>query len=185
MSKSLSALIIGPTDKSKLYRCGHIKQEELKNFYNKTSIVLKKNISNLIMIADDGVPLEIGKAFKKNGGKKLVGYLPKQDYNKLTPYFKFFDEIKHINGGWVELNTCLSLNSSLIIGLGLSPGTIVEMAYTKYHNKYLNKEIRILLDKRTISTEIPRDIAEELELIYFNSYEELDKQLKKIRREYE
>lgn len=91
--------------------------------------------------------------------------------------YKDYKRGKESEGGWTVLNTCLSLKSELIIGLGLSPGTIVEIAYTKYHKKYLNKNVRIFLDKRTISKRLNPEIEEEINLKYFNSEKELDKLL--------
>ena len=46
-------------------------------------------------------------------------------------------EWEEVDGGWTVLNTCLSLRTGLMIGFGLSPGTLVEIAYSKYHKKYL------------------------------------------------
>jgi hypothetical protein len=55
---------------------------------------------------------------------------------------------------------------------GLSPGTLVEIAYTKYHKKYLGRDIPILVDKRTIDGTLPPELLDELRLQYFSSNDE-------------
>ena len=71
-----------------------------------------------------------------------------------------------------------------MIGFGLSPGTLVEIAYTKYHKKYLGRNIPILLDERTISGRLNPEVENEVDLRYFSSAEELTGFLKKLRGNY-
>jgi hypothetical protein len=70
-----------------------------------------------------------------------------------------------------------------MIGFGLSPGTLVEIAYSKYHKKYLGKNIPVLLDERTISRRLNPEIEDEVDLRYFNSVKRLSQLLKKLRGE--
>lgn len=175
---NLKSLIIGPTDKTKVLRYGSILPENYGLYTKEIGRVLAKNISQLSIIPDEGIPLDLAKAYKRFGGKKVVGNIPKEGYKNIEQYFQFCDEIEELNGGWTTLNTCLSLKNDLIIGAWLSPGTIVEIAYTKYHNKYLGKKIPILFDKRTISRELPKELEEEVFLTYFKSADQLDELLK-------
>ena len=88
---------------------------------------------------------------------------------------------KEVDGGWTVLNTCLSLRTELMIGFGLSPGTLVEIAYSKYHKKYLGKVIPVLLDERTVSGRLNLEIEDEIDLRYFNSSDGLNQLLEKLR----
>ena len=56
------------------------------------------------------------------------------------------------------------------------------MAYTKYHKKYLGREIPILVDKRTIDGTFPPELLDELRLQYFSSNNELNKILQRFEK---
>lgn len=73
------------------------------------------------------------------------------------------------------VNSKLSYFIALIIKV---PGTLVEIAYTKYHKNYLGRNIFVLLDGRTISGRLNPEVEEELDLRYFSSAEELNGFLK-------
>jgi len=179
---NLSALLIGPTDKTKIFRHGKISKDEYSDYRDKIASVLAEHISNLGIIPDEGMPLDFAKSYKNFGGKKVVGYIPKGGCESLNCFYKFCDNIEEIDGGWTVLNTCLSLKHNIMIGFGLSPGTIVEIAYTKYHNKYLNRRIPIFLDRNLIESRLNPEIEEELALSYFSSSEELGKLLQEIKK---
>ena len=180
MVKKLTALIAGPTDKTKLFRFGKINQSEYKNWISNISKVLEEELTELHIIPDDGVPLDIAKKYKELGGNNVIGYVPKNYDNQLKQYFNFCDDIRVFDGNWTALNTSLSLKGNLIIAIGLSSGTMVEIAYTKYHNKYLKKDIPILTHLETMGSRLPVEIEDEINIIYFNNNE----QLKKILIEY-
>jgi len=183
LSNNLSALLIGPTDKTKIFRFGRIRREDYEPFKEEVGKVLAVNLSTVYLIPDEGVPLDIAKSYKQFGGREVVGALPKGGCEVLEEYFQFCDRTEEVDGGWTVLNTCLSLRTGLMIGFGLSPGTLVEIAYSKYHKKYLGKNIPILLDERTISGKLNPEIEDEVNLRYFNSSDELSQLLEKLRRE--
>ncbi|MBU0930023.1 MAG: hypothetical protein KJ623_03040 [Nanoarchaeota archaeon] len=182
MKDKLTSLIAGPTDKTKLFRFGNITQREYNIFLEERGKVLAKNLSQINLIPDDGVPFDIAKSYKKAGGALVVGYIPRGEYPISKDYFNFCDKIEEFDSGWPGLNTCLSLKGDLITVFGLSPGTLVEIAYTKYHKKYLGIEIPILIDKNTINGIFPPELLDELTLHYFSSNEELNKILQEFKR---
>ena len=169
------SLIAGPTDRTKIFRFGNISEDEYPLFLKERGIVLARNFSQINLVPDDGVPLDIAKAYKMAGGELVVGFIPRGGYPPLEKYFNLCDKIEEFDTGWSGLNTCLSLRGDLITIFGLSPGTLVEMAYTKYHKKYLGREIPILVDKRTIDGTLPPELLDELRLQYFSSNNELNK----------
>jgi hypothetical protein len=175
------SLIAGPTDRTKIFRFGNISKEEYPTFLKERGRVLAENLSQINLIPDDGVPLDIAKAYKRAGGKLVVGYIPKGGYTALERYFNLCDKIEEFDAGWSGLNTCLSLRGDLITVFGLSPGTLVEIAYTKYHKKYLGREIPILVDKRTINGTFSPELLDELTLQYFSSNNELNKILQEFK----
>lgn len=181
-NNTLSALIIGPTDKTKIFRFGKIDRRDYDQYKEEVGKVLATNLSTVYLIPDEGIPLDIAKSYKQFRGREVVGALPKGGCDVLEKYFQFCDRTEEVDGGWTVLNTCLSLRTGLMIGFGLSPGTLVEIAYSKYHKKYLGRNIPILLDERTISGRLNPELEDETDLRYFNSAEKLNQILEEIRR---
>ena len=180
-NNNLSALIIGPTDKTKIFRFGKIVRQDYEQYKKELGKVLAANLSSVYLIPDEGIPLDFARAYKQSGGLEVVGALPKGGCDILEKYFQFCDRTEEIDGGWSVLNTCLSLKTGLMIGFGLSPGTLVEIAYSKYHKKYLGRDIPVLLDERTISRKLNPEVEDEVDLRYFSSSAELDGLLKRLR----
>jgi hypothetical protein len=182
LKNKLSALLIGPTDKTKISRFGKLNEDDYENHKEKVGKVLASHLSSVYLIPDEGIPLDFAKAYKQTGGREIVGALPKGGCDILKKYFQFCDRIEEVEGGWTVLNTCLSLKNDLMIGFGLSPGTMVEIAYTKYHKKFLERNIPIFLDKKTISRRLNLEVEEEINLTYFSSAEGLNSLLKNLRK---
>lgn len=180
--KDLTALIIGPTDKTKLFRFGRIDRVNYEEYKEEIGKILAINLGHLYLIPDEGIPLDFAKSYKKFGGNNVVGAIPKGGCPILEKYFQFCDRIEEFDGGWSVLNTCISLKTGLMIGFGLSPGTLVEIAYTKYHKKYLGRTIPILLDERTISRRLNTEVEEEVDLTYFSSTKDLSSILDNLRK---
>ena len=181
---NLSALLIGPNDKTKIFRFGKIDGDVYERYKDEIGKVLATNLSTIYLIPDEGIPLDFAKSYKNFGGLEVVGAIPRGGCDVLEKYFQFCDRTEEVDGGWSVLNTCLSLRTGLMIGFGLSPGTLVEIAYTKYHKKYLGRNIPILLDERTISGRLNPEVENEVDLRYFSSAEELTGFLKKLRGNY-
>ena len=177
----MKALIAGPTDITKVERFGNIGSENYSPHLEQIARTMLDYVEVVNLIPDKGVPLDFAKFFRSLGGK-IVGYVPSGGCPQLQENFQCCDEILEFDAGWNGLNTCLSLKGDLITVLGMSPGTIVEIAYTKYHNKYLKKRIPILIDEQSLTTKVPEEIAEELEIYYFSNPIELGKLLENIRR---
>jgi len=179
-NNNLSALLVGPTDKTKVFRFGKIDGERYEQYREEVGKVLAANLSTVYLIPDEGIPLDFAKSYKKWGGREVIGGLPQGGCDVLEKYFKFCDRTEEVDGGWSVLNTCLILRTGLMICIGLSPGTLIEIAYTKYHKKYLGRNIPVFLDERTISRKLNPEIEEEVDLRYFDSAEKLNHLLEKL-----
>jgi len=175
MKDKLTSLIAGPTDKTKIFRFGNIFPEEYQSFIDKRAKVLAKYIFQINIIPDDGIPLDIARAYKNFGGGNVVGHVPKGGLRKLEGYFQYCNKIEEFDTGWSGLNTCLSLKGDIITVFGLSPGTLVEIAYTKYHRKYLNRVVPVIIDRTTIDGNMPPELIEEIDIKYFSTNDELSK----------
>ena len=167
----MKSLIAGPTDVTKIERFGSV--GDYHSHLEEIADVMKRYVDTINLIPDTGVPLDFSKCFRRAGGK-VVGYLPREGCSQLQENFQHCDEIVEFDSGWSGLNTCLSLKGDLITVLGMSPGTMVEIAYTKYHNKYLGRRIPVLIDQQSLRNNLPEEVAEELDICYFSNPSELD-----------
>ena len=182
MKGKLVSLVAGPTDKTKLFRFGSISSEEYQSFIDERAKMLARHISQMNIIPDDGVPLDIARAYKNSGGKSVVGYIPKGGIRELEKYFQYCDKIEEFDTGWSGLNTCLSLKGDIITVFGFSPGTLVEVAYTKYHKKYLDRVVPVIIDRTTIDGKMPPELMDELNIKYFSTNDELSKILEERKK---
>ena len=182
MRDKLISLIVGPTDKTKLFRFGNISSDEYSSFIDERARVLAKHIFQMNIIPDDGVPLDIAKAYKNLGGGKVVGHIPKGGVRELEKYFPYCDRIEEFDTGWSGLNTCLSLKGDIITVFGLSPGTLVEVAYTNYHRKYLDRIVPVIIDRTTIDGKMSPELTDELDIKYFSTNDELSKILEEYKK---
>ncbi|NJL44237.1 MAG: hypothetical protein HC945_02915 [Nitrosarchaeum sp.] len=182
MKGKLVSLIAGPTDKTKLFRFGNISSEKYQSFIDERAKVLARNLSQINIIPDDGVPLDIAKAYKNFGGENVIGYIPKGGITALEQYFQYCDRIEEFDLGWSGLNTCLSLKGDVVTVFGLSPGTLVEVAYTKYHKKYLSKVVPVIIDRTTIDGNMPPELTDEIDMKHFSTNDELEKILEEYKK---
>jgi len=182
MKDKLTTLIAGPTDRTKLFRFGSISPTKYQDFINKRAGVLARYISQVNIIPDEGVPLDIARAYKNSGGESVIGHIPKGGIRKLEKYFQYCDKIEEFDTGWSGLNTCLSLKGEIITVFGLSPGTLVEVAYTKYHRKYLDRDVPIIIDKTTIDGKMSPELTDEINIKYFSTNDELAKILEEYKK---
>ena len=177
----LIALVAGPTDKSKIFRFGSVIELEYGSFLEERGRVLADHVFQINIIPDEGVPLDIARHYKKAGGNLVVGFVPKGEYSFLSRYFSDCDRIEEFDAGWSGLNTCLSLKGDLVVAFGLSPGTIVEIAYTKFHNKYLDRPIPVLIDGVATRSNLPLELLDEVQPSYFSTPGELSSLLRDLR----
>lgn len=188
----MNVVLIGVSDRTLLQRDGKIKEDEYEKFVNNYAEFLSKKFNNVIVTPDDGVYTDIAKAFGKIKGKKPIAYYPDKDeyygYKHLEKNFQDY-EIKPIEGDWYKLNADLTKQAQVIICLGFSPGSLIELAFIKYHQKYGKyknpnlENISLLIDERCISSRLPLAFEEQIKNIhYFSSLKSLNNLLKEITK---
>jgi hypothetical protein len=180
MEDKLVSLLAGPTDKTKIFRFTSISPQTYEEYLARLAVSLVKHIRVANVIPDKGVPLDLAKKFREAGGK-VCGYLLTEGLEDFKENFQYCDKIIEFDGGWSALNTCLSLKGDIITVIGMSPGTSVEIAYTKYHKRYLGRNIPILIDVNLAPWTFPEAISEDIDLRYFNDLGQLEELLEKIR----
>jgi len=183
---SLKVGIIGPTNIQKLSRL----TKKPAGFYIQKAKEIGKILAGigceLWVNSEKGMATIIASSYKTNGGKKLVILYPSKGEpwpNKhAKPYIKYADELrKEPNWFWTNYN--VTALPDVCICVGLSAGTLSELAYIKWNYQLkrgkLKKLIAIkeLLRDKKLPPEIEVDVKKIL--VYLGATEELKQFLEK------
>lgn len=136
-----------------------ITKTKLNKLIGEIALALVESNSEIVLLPDKGVCFEIAKKYKKLGGKKVIGVVPKSDIDfgikHLKEYIEFkvngknlFDEI--INSGtWYKENLTHCLFGEKILFLGKSLGAVGELCFGYYLFRLFNmrKKINVIDNK--------------------------------------
>lgn len=184
----MEAVVLGPSDVSKVWRHGSVRKEGFRKYIDSMGQALAQCFDGLVIIPDDGVPLEAGKAYTRHSGKKPVGVFPDRDTDNLEPNFRYVEPV-HLAGSWADLNYSLTSQGNPVVCLGYSPGVLVEIGFLKYNQKrgvregsWL-KDIHLFVDEMASGGRLPPQMDEELKnVFYFDGPEKLEMLTEKKRR---
>jgi len=126
---------------------------------------------------------EFAKAYKEAGGHKVTGIVPLLDkkfgVEHIREFIGILDETVDVKT-WYEADGEIASFGDLCICIGLSPGSLVEICMMKYHAKFLDKKIPLIIFENTFSGKLPEEIKEQLyELTYVQRMDELADVVKK------
>ena len=173
--------ILGTGDLTKIPRSIGMQEKELRKLIEDTAKLIAKKGHEIVIIPDRGIPTEFAKIYKKYNGKKIYGLVPVKDTQygtrHIEPYLHLIDERIEKNS-WYDVDGEIAAAGDLCIVFGLSPGIMREITVLKYHYKYLGKKTKVIWFRNTLREEIPKEISEEIPIIYINSVEELSNLLK-------
>jgi hypothetical protein len=185
--------LIGPGDTKFHYKeLLGIPEEKFKSEIEKITKVLADSKTELELLPDKGISIEIARKYKKQGGKKVIASLPKSDKTfgiaHLTPYLNekignkpLFDEIIDTEN-WFKQDLIKGLLGDAILYLGSSPGTEGELNYAIYLYKIIsNKKEGIKINSKQIHKSI---IAGKNFTIFVYSPFLINKKLPKETEEY-
>ncbi len=186
--KALKVGIIGPTNIEKLSK---LTKKPASFFFQKAEKMGKifaESGCELWVNSDKGMVHNIAVSYKANNGRKLVILYPKESKpwpkKHAKPYIKYADEVrKELNWFWTNYN--VTAVPDICVCVGLSAGTLSELAYIKWNHQLkrgnLKRLIAVkeLLRDRKLPPEIEIDIKEIL------SYISEIKGLKRILKRYE
>lgn len=181
--------IIGPTNILKLSKL----TGKPKDFFLEKAQLIGKTLAEtnceLWINSDKGMLVAIGRAYKKFGGKKVVVLYPAKGEpwpkEHAKPYIKYCDELRK-ERNWFWSNYNVTALPDVCICVGLSAGTLSELAYIKwnYQLKCGNLKrligIKELLRGGRLPPEIEVDIKEIVQ--YIETTENLRDFLKKFNR---
>jgi len=157
-------------------------EKELQKLVFDVAEYLAKKGYEIVIAPDKGIPLEVAKAYKAFGGKKVYGMVPVNDKKYGTKHIegnlKFIDERIEVND-WYDVNGEIAAAGEFAICIGLSAGIMTEIAILKYHYKFFNIKTKVIMFANTMTTRLPKEIEEDLKgnLIYVNSVTDMKKYL--------
>jgi len=184
--KTLKIGLIGPTNIKKLSKL----TKKPAGFYIKKAEeigeLLAKFNCEVWANGDKGMVSTAALAYKKNRGRKLIILYPHQPSpwpNKhVMASKKYADKLKK-ESSWFWANYNVVTQPDLCICIGLSSGTLSELAYVKWNHQLKRGKlknliaVKELLRDRKLPPEIEVDIRKIL--IYVNKAEDLKKVLEK------
>lgn len=166
--------IIGPTNIPKLSKLTGKSQNFLLEKAQLVGRILAEENCELWINSDKGMLVAIGRAYKKSNGKKLVVLYPNKGEpwpkEHAKPYLKNADEIRK-EPNWFWSNYNVTALPDLCICVGLSAGTLSELAYIKWNHQLkcgkLKKLIGIkeLLRNGRLPAEIEVDIKDIIQYV--------------------
>jgi len=148
MNNIMRIALIGPGDVKFHYQeLLKIPKAEFQAEIEKIAKALAKSRSEIELLPDNGICIEIAKLYKKYKGKKVVGSIPKSDkifgVSHLEQYVKaevngkpLFDELIDTEN-WFKHDLIKGLMGNAILYLGASPGTDGERHYAVYLYKLI------------------------------------------------
>lgn len=172
--------IIGPTNMKKLSKLTG-KSEDF--FLKRAEIVgeiLALHGCEVWVNSDGGMISAVAKAYKKAGGKQLVMLYPKKGEpwpNKhAQPYIRSADKLSK-QPNWFWANYQVVSIPDICICVGLSAGTLSELAYVKWNIQFNKGQLKqlIVLQDLVRSKRIPPEIEVEVKniLLYLKNTKEL------------
>jgi hypothetical protein len=182
---SLKVGIIGPTNLRKLTQ---LTEKPMSFFLGKArqiGRILAESGCELWVNSDQGMLVAIAKSYKKNNGKRLVILSPARAEpwpNKhIVPYKKYADELRReLNWFWSNYNVIAI--PDLCVCVGLSAGTLSELAYIKWNHQLKRGNLKKLIAIKELlrGGELPPEIEIDIKgkLIYLSRAEELKKIIK-------
>jgi len=173
----MKVTIIGCGDITKIHRFAGMSESESNDLVDRVGKLLAESNVEIVLVPARGIPYEVAKAYKKYGGRKVIGAVPFDDVefglNHIAEYRHISDEDVNI-GDWYDLNGRIASWSEVTVCIGLSAGVICDIAMLKYHYKYKGSDTKLVVFKNTISQPLPKELEEELKhLHYITSVDEL------------
>ena len=127
--------------------------------------------SDLIVIPEQGSSSEfIAEVYRENDGTKIVGIIPMQDkeFGVSEINTPICDEMVN-SGTWSNSGPTLIKRSDIILCLGLSPRSVIELCFTRWYPKE-----KILVADDLVTQRLPIEIQNQLNINYIK-LKELEK----------
>lgn len=181
--------VIGPTDLKKLSFLLGKPLDFLLAKADQVGEILSENGCKLLANAEDGsMVFEVARAYKKHGGKEFVMLTPRRGrpwpLAETSASREIADDVMELPD-WYQANHAVVSLPTIVVCVGLSAGTLSELAYIKWDDQFQRGKlqklviIRELMREEELLPEIAINIASLVE--YIDTVEELDQVLGKTQ----
>ncbi len=168
---AMRVVLLG-SDRKRIMKATGISADDLD--WLETELAKKLVELGEVVFIPEGEPLRIARKCKELGGK-TIAVLPSEDKRYGVSHIQtpdFVDEVEYPRRTWYDLNAEITMLGDIVVVIGMSPGVLIELAYTKYLRRYGLADPRIYIFKQTI-TSIPKELEAEISFRYVESAEEI------------
>jgi hypothetical protein len=173
--------ILGVGDVEDILNNTKMTREKLNDLLDELAQFLADKKCEIIIQPTRGIPYQLAVKYKEKGGKRVIGAVAPN-----CPYYgKFFDTITQdyrplCDGviefaSWYDIDGCIGTLGEATIVIGFSTRVLTEICEMKYNLKYLGKNTKLFIFKKTISRTL-KEIEPDINAIYVPSVKELKKQ---------
>lgn len=176
--------IIGTGDIDIIHKHTGIGEQKLQKLLNNAAKLVAEIGAEIIILPARGIPYEFAKLYKKFGGKKVYGMIPAKCpyYGDKIPFIinNYLDIIdEKINWtSFYDVDGSIATMGDYTICFGFSAGVMCEIGEMKYNLKYRDRKTKLIIFENTISSKLHKEVEVDINPIYINSVDELQKHLK-------
>jgi len=160
--------VIGPSNIERVAEAAGLSAALIRDKAAEAGRLLAAAGLELVVVPDQGVPVIAAQAYRNAGGKKISGLIPSSGCSapgatsRVQRNSRLCDET-HSDLSWLEQHARIVELADAMICVGLSCGTICEIAWTKWM-----KRIPVFVLKG-LTSGIPPEIEAETDLRYVDS----------------
>ena len=171
--------VIGPTNVQLIESVVPLAPGTLEKAARRIGAFLAKNSMGLVSVPDRGVGLWVLEAYRKSGGHNSLALSPSgadalDDCKDLTPHHISMANEVRTDLSWDEAPSQLIRESDCFVCIGLSCGTIIELACTKWIRRFP------LLVVDSFITRLPIEVTSEIDVRLCRNLDETEKLLLKL-----
>ncbi len=176
----MKVALIGPSEIEKIAAATGIDEKAYEECAFQVGKCVAESGDELVIVPDRGVPLLATQAYRTAKGRRVIGLIPisgiegQEAISECENHRDLCDSVID-NVTWFEQHAKLCEMSDVIVCIGLSCGTICEIAWTKWTGK-----TPILIFKKLVSN-IPKEIVAETNITFITDLNHLERSLNKIR----
>jgi hypothetical protein len=163
--------IIGPSNIPGVSAAAGVEAARLEAEASRAGSVIAAAGHEIIVVPDRGVAVIAARSYRAAGGRKIIGLIPGTGYSadgatgRVHLNSVLCDEL-HRNLTWHEQHSLIVELSDILLCIGMSCGTICEIAWTKW-----TKRIPVCLIEG-LGSRVPPEIESETDIRYVKAIEE-------------
>jgi predicted Rossmann-fold nucleotide-binding protein len=161
--------VVGPSDTKSCAAIIECEEEGILVLAEEAGRYVAAQGLGMVAVPYKGVGKYASKGYTQSGGRELCRVLPRGVDSEIAAHETVSVE------SWREQPEALVSRADVMVVVGISAGTLIEMCITKRYGKY-----PIWVFQRTFSC-IPREVEQDLNIKYLESLLELEKMLRGYR----